>query len=153
MFNIFVWIDRSLPIYSVQILQVYTLNVNNLSDELAYTAAKVRGWYVSISAHQCVYNIMNKGILILQLNLSITDVWLAPCSIFTYNCLDHLDSLSPHVHDDLWYVDLLLFRGLAQSYVNGNECTCPTNSNTATEESISLLLMENALFASFAVIC
>jgi hypothetical protein len=51
--------------------------------------------------------------------------------IKTYNILNHLHSLSPHVHDDLWYVHLLLFGGLAQSYVNGNQCPRPTNSSTA----------------------
>jgi hypothetical protein len=50
--------------------------------------------------------------------------------IKTYNILNHLHSLSPHVHDDLWYVHLLLFGGLAQSYVNGNQCPRPTNSST-----------------------
>ena len=30
----------------------------------------------------------------------------------TYNCLDHLHSLFPHVNNDLWYVHLSLFGGL-----------------------------------------
>ena len=53
---------------------------------------------------------------------------------FTYNSLNHLHSLSPHARNDLWYVHLVLFGGLAQSYVNGNQCPRPTNPSTTIEK-------------------
>ena len=111
--------------------------------EFIQSSEEVRGWYLSVSTDQCLQNsIMNKCILILQefsINLIAS---LFAGSIGTYNCLDHLHSLSPHVNNDLWYVHLSLFGGLGQSYVNGNQCPCSTHSSTTIELEIVRTCMQ-----------